>query len=506
MRRKSLIWVGWIALFFLAAWLRLNNLESTPIHADEATGAKILSQRIEGTGYNFDPKHYHGPFPSLVAESIARLSGETSWVDLSLFTLRLGSVIAGLLTVMSPLLWAKTVGVVPALAAAACLASSPLLVYYNRIYIHESWLLLFGIITLAALHRLYARKNLPMAIISGISIGLLFAIKESFVLSILAWAGSATLLLVIHRPKLRLHRLRPQSLTLVFLLVLASFCTSSYLYSDGFRNLQGIIDSCKTYIDYETAPGHEKNFSYYLHFLLWPKKTVGTLWTEITVFALAAIGLWRTGKERKSGSIGIFLATATLLHWILYSCIAYKTPWLMLLPWGHVCLLAGLAFYNYQTLSLTQRRSLLLLFIGSIGWQIVQSREATGTYANDERNPYAYVATSRDARKIPEWIQQIQALPEASIRQNNRIAVIGKQYWPLPWFLRDFREVEYHPIPNKSLADYSIVFALPEQNTACDARLDKSHDKFLKSLRSNVPVSIYLQKDLAKAWYQTNPQ
>jgi len=142
MSQRLLIIVTWIGIVILSLTLRLQNLEKRPIHADEATGARILARQLAGEDYQFDPQHFHGPLLSLSSLPIARSRSETSWSELSTTTLRLGAVIAGLLVVFTPLLWRRSIGPWGALAAAALLASSPLMVYYNRMYIHESLLTL----------------------------------------------------------------------------------------------------------------------------------------------------------------------------------------------------------------------------------------------------------------------------------------------------------------------------------------------------------------------------
>lgn len=87
MRRPYLIWLTWIGILTLALFLRLQGLTDRPIHADEATGARLLAERLEGKEYTFNARHFHGPLLSLTALPIARISGEKDWGPLSLRTL-----------------------------------------------------------------------------------------------------------------------------------------------------------------------------------------------------------------------------------------------------------------------------------------------------------------------------------------------------------------------------------------------------------------------------------
>lgn len=499
MPQSRLIWIGWIVVIALALWLRLHDLELRPIHADEATGARILAERLESQSYRFDPKHFHGPLPSAITVLIANLRGENSWSELTVLTLRIGPVLAGILAVLSPLLWIRHYGQIPTLAAAALLASSPLLVYYNRMYIHESWLLLFGILALASLHRLTTQPNWLRASLTGLCIGLMFATKETFAISIIAWSVVGVCLLIAAQKHLTITFTKVIGL---FLLVSCiAFVTGSFFYSDGFRNWQGIVDSVKTFFLYETTPGHDKPMGYYLHYLLWPKQVLGLWWTELFILLLAAVALLLGILQRSGIGPYVFLTLATLAHFLIYSLFDYKTPWLPLLPWAHACLLAGLVFAGRKRLRPSLQIGLTLLFLATFVFQTMQSFSSIDRYANDERNPYAYVPTSRDAQRIEHWLGEINAL--ADTKPIDTIAVTGADYWPLPWYLRSFENVGYWPEPESDFSLHPIVFAMPEQVADCDALLQESHEKFPRTLRSNVPVMLYLRKDIWNLWIQS---
>lgn len=499
MLERYLTWIGWIVIVTLAVWLRLYDLKNRPIHADEATGARILAQRLEGHNYSFDPKHFHGPLPSAITSGIARTRGEESWKELSLYTLRFGSVIAGTLTVLAPLLWLRRYGSVRTLAAAALLCSSPLIVYYNRMYIHESWLLLFGILALASLHRLALKPGWISASLAGLSIGLMFATKETFAISIIAWTTAGACLLIKYKQQHQRFYLAPVTFS-----AFVAFTIASYFYSDGFREWQGIADSLLTYFQYTTSPGHEKTAAYYLQLLLWPKYAAGAWWSELAVALLALLALLQGFLFRSEVAPRIFLTVSILVHFSIYSWIDYKTPWLMLLPWAHVCLLAGLIVPTGKSLGPVLKTGLCLLIIGATLFQTQQSLLAIDRFANDERNPYAYSPTSRDAEGIALWLRQLQAMPGAPAI--DPVAVAGKEYWPLPWYLRDFDTIGYWPEPKERLAGIPVVFSMPGQAKDCDTLLLHTHTRFPRTLRSNVPVILYLRNDLWNLWINAPAQ
>ncbi|MGJ8650252.1 MAG: flippase activity-associated protein Agl23 [Opitutaceae bacterium] len=487
MPRRIIIVAAWLTICGVGLFLRLHNLEDRPMHADEATGARILAERLEGADYSFNPSHFHGPTLSLSTVPLAKLRNESSWPDLSKLTLRLGTVFAGTLIILTPLLWQVRLGHVGALATGAFLASSPLLVYYSRVYIHESWFALFTMLALAALYRLSQRPNIKIALLAGACIGLMYATKETFVITILSWGAGLLVVCLWHRklPPVRLY------LFPAFIVAAAAAFIAALFYSDGFRSSQGIVDAVRTYFVYETTEGHEKPFFFYLHQMLWPKHALGIWWTEASIALFAIIAALR---NRHSSTV-IFLAAATVTHLLIYSMIGYKTPWLMLAPWAHACLLTGFAFASKENKQVPA--PIYVLLVACLGFQVYQSSQASGRFENDVRNPYAYVPTSQDVESLSIWLKKLP------IERDAPLAVVGTGYWPLPWYLRSFENIGYWPTVTPELKERDILLVTPEQQPAMAALLKGSHTQVPRSLRENFPIHVYLDNELWQQWMDT---
>ena len=494
MMKRGLIWTGWIAIALLATYLRMQNLGTSPVHFDEATGARLLGKQLEGEHPRFDASHFHGPWLRKSAVPIARLRSENDWKSLSVETLRLNTVIAGLLLCFTPLLWRKEIGMLGTMAASALLATSPLIVYYNRMFIHESWIALFGMLACASVFRYLQKPSSSMGILGGISIGLMFATKETFAISILSWGFAAATLLWLDKKPSNTHGIQSYLKSFAWL-GFAAVITSAYFYTEGFSHPTGYLDAFRTFLSYETTPGHEKPFLYYAYNLLWPKFRLGHWWSEsmIALMALAALGFTR-GNGRPSAAI-VFVALSALAHFLIYSIIRYKTPWLVLLPWAHLCLLAGMAFDHWKTTARITRIALSILLMLTLLWQSRQSTFACGRFANDIRNPYAYVPTSEDTVRLASWLNELNAMHSLSTA-----AVIGSEYWPLPWYLRSLDEVGYWPEPKEAFRDYSIVFAMPEQVGRASDLLENTHVPLPRGLRNNVSLMVYLRNDIWEQW------
>lgn len=503
MLQRSLIYVGWIAVMAVAIWLRINDLADRPIHFDEATGALIFAEYIESDDYKFDPTHFHGPLLSLLASPIAKVFGQSNWQEFSVSMLRTGPVIAGLLMILTPLLWLKIIGPRSALAAAALLASSPLLVYYNRMYIHESWLALFGMLTVAGIYYVVTHPTALRSIFAGLAAGLMFSTKETVAISLLSWmaAGAASWILI------RFYRCENMTAPALKGYLRPAICFAiSFLGTAAIFYGGGLIDAFRTYFVYETTFGHDKAFAYYLKMLVVPKHSLGMWWTEggILCFGVLACLFAALKKERLPTVAICFLAIGAAVHILIYSIISYKTPWLMLLPWSLACLLAGCVFSNRFSHRYFVGKSILLYgsFALCLLFQGNQAIQASGRLSNHDDNPYAYVPTSKNVTQLPAWLHELDELiGEQSLEP---IAVIGQSHWPLPWYLRNFHPVGYWPSVPEEMTSYNVIIAMPENTAACNRILAETHISLPRTLRSNVPITLYLKNDIWTAW--TDPE
>ncbi len=477
------------------AFLRFDQLSKRPFHADEATGARITAARMASGDYVFDPLHYHGPTLSSLAIPLFKLHGETRWQDMSKATPRRLTSIAGTLLLFVPLLWRRRFGDGPMLLAAGLLATSPLLVYYSGMFIHESLLVLFGMLALVSLTRA------PRYGIAGLLIGLMFATKESFAISIIAWTAAALLVALENRNQLDRAWWR-SSWRQVAVSFLTASLVAGYFYTDGFRQPRGAIDAIRTFFVYETVEGHNKPFGYYFNLLALPSKSAGVWWFGTPVVVLALLGFAASFRRDAKGRATIrFLAYAAAGHFAIYSLIAYKTPWLACLPWAHICLLAGFSIAGFSNHRPWVKSALCLLAGACLVSQFIQARRASGRYASDERNPFAYVPTRNDLETLGPWLEKLQQVAPGGTLEP--IGVVGTDYWPLSFYLRSFDRIGYWPVPPDDLTSLPLVFAMPEMEDAVASRLGQSHTPLPRGLRAGVPVTLHVRNDVWNSWMKS---
>ncbi len=495
MKRAAII-TCWLIVNIAGVFLRFEHLSTRPFHADEATGARITATRMESGTYRFDPLHFHGPLLSTLAIPLCKMNGETRWQEMTKSTLRLLPAIAGSLLLLMPLLWRRRFGDGPMLVAAALLATSPLLVYYSQMFIHESLLVLFGMLTLFSLVR-FPRYGIP-----GLMIGLMFATKESFAISMLAWSGAGVILAWENRRKFDrsfcLSAWQTNRMPIA-----ASFLTfvscAGFFYTDGFRNPHGAIDAIRTFFDYQTGAGHNKSIAYYLQLLALPMKSGGLWWFGTPVAILALLAFVSSFRRNAPSPLIIRFITYTAAgHFLIYSAIAYKTPWLACLPWAYVCLLAGFGVVGFSGHRLPIKTAICLIVALCLTSQFIQTRRATGRFASDAHNPFAYVPTRNDIESLGPWLEKLQqASPAISLEP---VAVIGSEYWPLNWYLRSFHEIGYWPTPPDNLKSRTLVFAMPDAGGAVTTLLAETHMSIPRGLRAGVPMQMFVRNDVWNLW------
>ncbi len=486
----------------VAAYLRLHQLSERPVHFDEATGARIVGYDLEQKR-DFDPKHFHGPLLSSITVPYVRQLGQTTWQSLTITPLRSITAWAGILTVVTCLFFPARWSI--KLSAAALVCTSPLLVYYSRMYIHESLFVFTGILSLWALAQFCRSRHLCWAIMLGLAVGLMAATRETVVVALFSWILSGLLAWFSlagkgswrERMAAALDGLKKERWSLVAG-VATCLLTIYLIYSHFGQNHRGFLDFFSTFFVYETTPGHEKPWDYYLQLLVIPKSSLGVIWTEAAVLLLAVIGYFcsPTGRPR---TVCRFVLNSGLILLLVFSLISYKTPWLICLAWLHVCIAAAFGLSGITHFIPEKSRLLTgLMMIALLSWQTLQSTRAVFQWPSDARNPYAYVPTSPDLLKMTHWLQQLsQDYPPLKIGPH---AVIGTGYWPLPWYLRDLGEVGYYPDPKQAthLPQAPLIFTTRE----IPESVEKTHQWLPRGLRHEVPLWLGIRNDIWQAYQQ----
>ena len=303
---------GLFVLVLLSGALRFPQLGARPMHADEAIHADRVGSLLEGGGYEYDPKEYHGPTLVYMALVPAALRGQWKYVDLDETTLRLVPAATGVALVLAHLAAAPYVGPAAAAVGALLTALSPAMVYYSRYYIHELPLVLMSLGALlagAALpapavgrhRRLRGRLRGP----DGVDQGDGAARARLDGGGVRRGRGSRRRPLVGPGVRHRrgagwapgaARRLRRH----LALALLAGVAVAAAFFSSFLTHPSGLVDAFRAYGFYlhrgSTWSWHVHPWHYYLGLLVRFPASGPPFWTEAVILALAVVGAvagWR---------------------------------------------------------------------------------------------------------------------------------------------------------------------------------------------------------------------
>ena len=218
-----------------------------------------------------------------------------------------------------------------------------------------------------------------------------------------------------------------------------------------------------------------------------------------------------------SGHAGFcrFLAFYTLTLTILYSALAYKTPWCLLSFLDGMILLAGLGGWALvrRTPSIPAKAIVGLALVLAAGHLARESYLFSYRfYAYPERNPYVYAQASSD---VVHLAAQLERLARASGEGHGMLihVVTEENYWPLPWYLRAFDRVGYWQDAGawrratRGAAGPAVLILTDDVRPAVDAILGNHYrQKMTYGLQPGVLLTVYVRDDVWEAFLQSQPR
>lgn len=513
------LWPAASALILVvAAVLRLYDYALKPFHHDEGVNGFFLINLFRNHVYRYDPSNYHGPTLYYFSLLSSRLFG------LNDFAVRLVPAVFGVATVWLMLTLRRYIGTIGALSAAALLAVSPCAVFYSRYFIHESLFVFFSVAIVAAALRYYETVNALYLMLLAASAALLFATKETamitaavFIIALVstgvyqgmrgtrrigavAGRGSKKRQKQQNRYALQPEPKRGVGATLArfgepgYLFWLAASAVALFIlihilfYSSFFTYAKGLDDSLATFkiwVRTGTSEFHAKPWNTYLQWL----------WQEEALLLLPGVAGILIAAYRATNRFAVFAALWAIGIIAAYSLVPYKTPWLVL---NFIPPLAIMAGYSVNTLyyaggSRAARALALVLALIALSFGAYQTIVLNLYHYDDERYPYVYAHTQRGYLSL---IREIKSASErAGTGGQTTISIASPDYWPMPWYLRDFKSVAY---PGRVIAHTEqVVVCNNSQDAECQAILGQRYRRVGSyPLRSGIMLSLYLRNDI----------
>ncbi|MGZ8847915.1 MAG: hypothetical protein ACXW3C_15765, partial [Pyrinomonadaceae bacterium] len=288
----------------------------------------------------------------------------------------------------------------------------------------------------------------------------------------------------------------PIPILTVALVAFATFIVVAVLfYSSFFTNYpKGVNDAFKTLnLWRQRTHEHEHPWWQYIYWLLWQEGAVMVL----AGFG-ALIAVWRANNR-----MALFLALWSFGLLAAYSLVGYKTPWISLNFIVPLALTAGYTLeVIYQKLRDFQQPLFFVLIpvliVGLCGYQLYQ---LNFVHYDDDQLPYVYAHTKREMLAMLDEIDRIAQ--KNGTGTDTGVAIVSPDYWPLPWYFRDYKRVGYYQqiVPtNEPIIIGSEAQAEQLKSTYGD-RYDQLSSKFddgAYPLRPGVDLVLYVRRDVKR--------
>jgi uncharacterized protein (TIGR03663 family) len=484
--RSWWVLVTWI--FIAAAFLRLYALDLKPLHHDEGVNGLFLTNMIRAsTAFRYNPGNYHGP-----------TLFDFAWVSTKAFGLTTAAVrfvpaLFGLLTVGLVLALRRRIGDIGALSAAALLSVSPGSVYYSRYFIHETLLACFILGLVVAFERFWETRRVPYLALGAVSAGLMFATKETALISacVLACSVFATLLLVGRTLRTAYAELgtrcggRTRLLFSAITAIVAFVAVEIAFYTSLFSNREGLTDAVRSFNIWANTGtrAHVHGWTAYLSWLVQE---------ESAVLVLGALGVGLAVWCRDNG-FAVFLALWSLGTLAAYSLVPYKTPWLTINIIVPLAIIGGYAvqLIHASLIRRVQKTGMLALAI-LIAISGYQAAVLNFVRYDDERYPYVYAHTRREVLTLVSDVNRL--FEQSNGRIPFSIAIVSPDHFPLSWYFRYYRTGFYGHVVS---TDAPVVIARERQAKDVNAILGERY-KRLDSypLRPGVRLVLYVRRDV----------
>jgi len=522
-------WLASIAILIVAAGLRFTYLESKPLHNDEGVNGNFMTQLFREGYYRYDPENYHGPslyYLALITSKVnALLYGKAG---LSTVSLRIVPAIFGIGILWLILQLRRYLGSYGTLGAAVLVALSPGAVYFSRYFIHEIPFVFFTLGIVVAALRYYETTRPIYLMLGAACAALLVATKETSIISI-AVLGLAYACAVLYqawrktwgrgeqKASARKSRVRasrgdehiednPQEelvarfggrrrLAVLLLIALVLFLSIHVLlYSSFFTNFpKGIYDSVGTYRTWLGTGLTDDRHDIYTYLLWLLEEDMPSLLLGVAGFALA---LYR-GNNRFVLFAG-FWAMGILAA---YSLIPYKTPWLTLNISIPLAIVGGYCIEEvYNKFRQSQRQRVRVALVGLAGIIVAvsayQAIDISFFRYDDDSVAYVYAHTTRQIFSLLDKINEIVA--RGGKGEKTGIMITAPDYWPLPWYLREFPNAGYWG-KVMTPTEEAMVIGEDTQETELQQTLGDKYERIGSyELRPGVTLIAYVRRDLQK--------
>lgn len=432
----------------MAFVLRIVGLSQRPMHGDEAINAFKLAELIETGIFKYDPQEYHGPVLYFFSLPLTYILQIKTLQNLNEFVLRLLPLLFGMGLFGILFFIRKSISNKWLIYSSIFLVLSPAFVFYSRYFIHEMLFVFFTYAVIITVYNLLKKPTYFSSSLFGVSLGLWMATKETWIIVFAAMLFSTAVLslnkLFRHRIFENLKKLKKEFCLVAILLYVFTITAT---FSSFFQHMQGVKDFFTSFAFYfnkaSTTQQHIYPVYEYLSWLLNPfgKGLIG----ESIILVLAIAGGILLFQDKTRSLFISFIALFSVSTFAFYSVIPYKTPWNILTAWFGFIIMAGYGFTTISELIIDNKKR-YFFYVLSLAFALhlfYYSYLINHLDFDSPNNPYTFSQPQLAVLEIETQFESMAANLEN--RYDHYIEVISpaNDYWPLPWYLRNFKRIAW---------------------------------------------------------------
>jgi uncharacterized protein (TIGR03663 family) len=292
------------------------------------------------------------------------------------------------------------------------------------------------------------------------------------------------------------------ALLLVAAISIFLFVNAIY-YSSFFTNPQGIYDARDALKIWKatgytnTTHFHEYPIYKYVEWLVAGKYVGEWQWgEEAPLIFLATLGtllaVWKTRRR-----FPLFAALWGFGLFAAYSLIKYKTPWLAL-SWLLPCaIIGGYAIDRLYRSRQSLWRAAALPWLGvCLFIAAAQAYELNFVHYDDDNYPYVYAHTKRDFHELLARMAEIAARTGDQYDAGIAVDVENQEYWPMPWYVRDYKHIGYNGRVVET--NDAVIIVKTSQVAEVESQFGTRYQRIggTYQLRPGVDLAIFGRRDL----------
>ncbi|MDQ1251469.1 MAG: hypothetical protein QG646_572 [Euryarchaeota archaeon] len=492
-----------LIIFLSALLIRMYELGERVFHHDESIHASFTLKLLDTGEYIYQPS-YHGPFLFHTTAIIFHYLGIND------ATARLIPVFFGVATILLLFLLEKELGKKGVLWSAFLIAFSPSMVYYSRFFRNDLTIVFCTLATVAGgiryLKNLNTRKRYPYLLLVASSLAVAVASKENAYLVILMFGAYGGLFLVYrfysewrkgNSSLMKALQLKGSAvlpfLPELFLSIFVFFFIAMMFYTSYFRYyttpFEIVEKAFAHWMEMHRIQRLGGPFYYYIPILLL---------YEIPILFFGILGLIHfLRKKDKNFTFYIFLSYWAVASLLLYSYLQEKVPWLVVhivLPFA---ILAGAFLGDFVSKPALKidRSKVRIMMTGILALTLIVSLfQCVSVNFYKSMDPNERMIHTQSSPEIRDLMTKIEGFNKKTDTLTLCVLDPDDMYWPLPWYLRDYKLAAYLRKPPSNL-NYDAIIAPVEYQMFREISEDE-YASYNFTLRPTRDFILYYKKGL----------